>query len=262
LHACEDAEGKRSLPKAVKRKNNREGSSSSVTTLYSVLPFLLFAGVVGYGLYSSSGGDKAMLNLGGGGDNKGYAVAQIQLGLLGSARLVQRDLDKIAMSADTNTRNGLHNLMQDTVISLIRSPEYWVYGSSQGKRTNSQSRCETYFNEFEMKERLKFEVETQSNIQGKKTSRAWEKPNKDWKTDGSYTDMNELIVVTLMVAMEEDIKLPRITSTEDMKVALNRLGSVRASSILAVELFWTPQDPDDTYSKEELITEYPDMTLI
>jgi uncharacterized membrane protein len=114
LHACEDAEGKRSLPKAVKRKNNREGSSSSVTTLYSVLPFLLFAGVVGYGLYSSSGGDKAMLNLGGGGDNKGYAVAQIQLGLLGSARLVQRDLDKIAMSADTNTRNGLHNLMQDT----------------------------------------------------------------------------------------------------------------------------------------------------
>ena len=55
-----------------------------------------------------------------GGGQKGYSVAQIQLGLLGSARLVQRDLDKIAMSADTNSRNGLYSLMQDSVIALIR----------------------------------------------------------------------------------------------------------------------------------------------
>ena len=225
----------------------------------SVLPLLLFAGVVGYGIYSANS-DQALLNVGG--DKKGYAVAQVQLGLLGSARLVQRDLDKIAMSADTNSRNGLYNLMQDSVISLMRSPEYWVNGNTNGKRTNSQDRCETYFNQFEMKERQKYEVETASNIQGKKRQRDWTPPAKDWKLSGSYTDVNELIVVTLIVALEEDIKLPKITSTEDMKIALNRLGSVRASSILAVELFWTPQDPDDVYTKEELITEYPDMQLI
>ena len=249
-------EGARALPRTAFKKNK----GSSELTLASILPLLLFAGVVGYGLYSANS-DKALINVGGGGE-KGYSVAQIQLGLLGSARLVQRDLDKIAASADTTSRNGLYTLMQDSVIALIRSPEYWVYGNTQGKRTNSQDRTETYFNQFEMAERTKFEVETQSNVQGKKGSREWRRPEKDWKNGGSYTEINELIVVTLIVACEQDLKLPKIESQEDMKVALNRLGSLRASSILAVELFWTPQDPDDVYTQEELITEYPNMVLI
>ena len=251
-------DGGRKLLASSKRPGQVVGRKKE-TTLMSILPLLLFAGVVGYGIYSSSN-DKSLINVGGG--EKGYSVAQIQLGLLGSARLVQRDLDKIAMSADTNSRNGLYSLMQDSVIALIRNPEYWVYGNTQGKRTNSQNRCESYFNQFEMQERQKFEVETQSNVQGKKGKREWKRPEKDWKTGGSYTNINELIVVTLIVALEEDIKLPKIASQEDMKVALNRLGSVRASSILAVELFWTPQDPDDVYTQEELITEYPEMQLI
>ena len=148
------------------------------------------------------------------------------------------------------------------MIALIRSPEYWVYGNTQGKRTNSQDRTETYFNQFEMRERSKFELETSSNVQGKKAKREWRRPERDWKTGGSYTDINELIVVTLIVACEQDLKLPKIESQEDMRIALQRLGSLRASSILAVELFWTPQDPDDVYTPEELITAYPEMKLI
>lgn len=39
-------------------------------------------------------------------------VAKLQVGLLGSARQLQRDLDRIAGRADTNTPSGLHYVLQ------------------------------------------------------------------------------------------------------------------------------------------------------
>ena len=55
-------------------------------------------------------------------------VAKGQVGLLGSARDLQRDLDRIATRADTNSADGLHYVLEETVLALLRAPEYWVYG--------------------------------------------------------------------------------------------------------------------------------------
>ena len=41
-------------------------------------------------------------------------VAKLQVGLLGSARSLQRDLERIAGRADTNTPDGLHYVLQGT----------------------------------------------------------------------------------------------------------------------------------------------------
>ena len=107
-----EVEGESNAPRRLPSRPPKRGKGgSSEITMASVLPLLLFAGVVGYGIYSASG-DRALINLGGGDSEKGYSVAQVQIGLLGSARLVQRDLDKIADSADTSSRNGLYALMQ------------------------------------------------------------------------------------------------------------------------------------------------------
>ena len=107
-----EVEGESNAPRRLPSRPPKRGKGgSSELTMASVLPLLLFAGVVGYGIYSASG-DRALINLGGGDSEKGYSVAQVQIGLLGSARLVQRDLDKIADSADTSSRNGLYALMQ------------------------------------------------------------------------------------------------------------------------------------------------------
>ena len=37
---------------------------------------------------------------------------------------------------------------------------------------------------------------------------------------------NELIVVTLLVAVEGGVKIPNVTSLEELRTALNRLGSI------------------------------------
>ena len=47
------------------------------------------------------------------------SVAKVQVGLLGSARSLKRDLDRIAGRADTNTPEGLHYVMQGELPSLL-----------------------------------------------------------------------------------------------------------------------------------------------
>ena len=39
-------------------------------------------------------------------------VAKLQVGLLGSARQLQKDLDRIAGKANTNSPTGLHYILQ------------------------------------------------------------------------------------------------------------------------------------------------------
>ena len=52
-----------------------------------------------------------------------------QVGLLGLAREVQAELDEIAEKADTSTPQGLHYVLQETVLALLRHPDYCVYGA-------------------------------------------------------------------------------------------------------------------------------------
>lgn len=43
---------------------------------------------------------------------------------------------------------------------------------------------------------------------------------------GGHQGTNELIVVTLLVAAEGGVKLPNVTSLEELRTALSRLGSI------------------------------------
>ncbi|KAL4550158.1 hypothetical protein Ndes2526B_g08324 [Nannochloris sp. 'desiccata'] len=56
------------------------------------------------------------------------SVAKVQVGLLGTARDLQKDLERIAAKADTSSSRGLHFVLQETVLSLMRNPDYCVYG--------------------------------------------------------------------------------------------------------------------------------------
>jgi uncharacterized membrane protein len=61
-------------------------------------------------------------------DNGPMSVVKLQVGLLGSARELQRDLNRMGNTTDTSTPQGLHYLLQETVLSLRRNPQYAVYG--------------------------------------------------------------------------------------------------------------------------------------
>lgn len=46
---------------------------------------------------------------------------------------LKRDLERIAGRANTSDSEGLHFVLQETVLSLLRNPELCVYGYANSK---------------------------------------------------------------------------------------------------------------------------------
>ncbi|GJP43871.1 hypothetical protein CLOM_g3273 [Closterium sp. NIES-68] len=177
------------------------------------------------------------------------SVVRLQVGLLGTARRLQRDLDRIADRADASTPEGLHYILQETVLALLRNPDYCIYGFSSSEVNNDSYAGEAAFNRMSMEERSKFKEETLVNVDGMRR-RVVRNP--------SQNRMNsEYIVVTVLAAAEGTFRLPEIKSASDLREALTRLGSVPADELQAVEVLWTPQDDEDTLTERDLLSDFP-----
>ncbi|KAI5067214.1 hypothetical protein GOP47_0017742 [Adiantum capillus-veneris] len=176
------------------------------------------------------------------------SVLKLQVGLLGMARSLQQDLDRIAERADTSTPTGLHHILTETVLSLLRHPDFCISGYSSADLKRDSEAGEKLFNELSLEERAKFDEETIVNVNNI-FRRGPSKPKSGFN--------NEYIVVTVLVAAEGAFKLPAINSNADLKEALRELGSIPKDQVLAVEVLWTPQDQNDTLSERELLRDYP-----
>lgn len=176
-------------------------------------------------------------------------VIKVQVGLLGMARSLQSDLNQIADTADTSTSEGLSYVLTETTLALLRHPDYCIsaYSSVDVKRSIEDG--EKKFNQLSIEERGKFDEETLVNVNNIKRQ-----STKSMRATGFS---NEYIVITVLVAAEGVHKLPTINGSGNLKEALQKLGSIPSSKILAVEVLWTPQNENDTLSERELLEDYP-----
>ncbi|GMH11319.1 hypothetical protein Nepgr_013160 [Nepenthes gracilis] len=177
------------------------------------------------------------------------SVLKLQVGLLGMARSLQRDLNRIAENADTSTPEGLSYVLAETTLALLRHPDYCIsaYSSADVKRSIEDG--EKRFNQLSIEERGKFDEETLVNVNSIK--------RQSTTSQRASGFSNEYIVITILVAAEGVHKLPTINGSKDLKEALQKLGSIPASRIMAVEVLWTPQSENDTLSERELLGDYP-----
>ena len=97
------------------------GGGGVLSLVFGVMVVLAFLDAIKNAL----GGDSGMRL---GADR--IAVVKIQIGLLGLARQLQLDLEDIADAADTSSTEGLHYVLEETVLALLRNPEYCVYGNA------------------------------------------------------------------------------------------------------------------------------------
>ncbi|KAK9814971.1 hypothetical protein WJX73_003631 [Symbiochloris irregularis] len=215
----------------------------------SVLVWVVVAAVA-FGAFQSfmdsKGGDRGLLEAGA----DRVSVVKLQVGLLGTARGMQRDLDRIASRADTSGPSGLHYVLQETVLGLARNPDQCIYGAATVSNERSLDGGEDAFNRLSMEERGKVKEETLVNYGGRSRSGSY-------SNQRSSNGVQELIVVTILVAVRGGLKMPRVTSGEELKTALNRLGAIRSEQTLAVEVLWTPQDDTDYYTKDEMMSDFP-----
>ncbi|KAL8159566.1 hypothetical protein V2J09_001103 [Rumex salicifolius] len=176
------------------------------------------------------------------------SILKLQVGLLGMARTLQRDLNRIAESADTSTSEGLSYVLTETSLALLRHPDFCIsaYSSSDVKRSIEEG--ENRFNQLSIEERGKFDEETLVNVNNVMRQRTTKLSGSGFR--------NEYIVITILVAAEGVHKLPTINGSKDLKDALQKLGSIPSNRTMAVEVLWTPQDENDTLSERELLEDY------
>lgn len=232
------------------------GGLFSILILIAVANFLVSS-------FRNIAGDGEGLNLGGSSydqnsANPAVTVNKIQVGLLAEARGLKADLDRIAQTGNTASSTGLAKVLQETNLALLRHPEYWVYASAESEQTRLVS-AEAKFNHLALTERSKFQAETLSNVK----QQIQDNNGILTKAADALTQApGEYIVVTLVVAAQGKQKLPDIKSDQDLRQALNQVGSVSSDQLLALEVLWTPQAESDTLSADDLVAAYPHLKII
>eukprot|EP00899_Mesostigma_viride_P014664 jgi/Mesvir1/23199/Mv22663-RA.1 len=189
----------------------------------------------------------------GGGYDESSTVMCLQVALLGMARSFQQDLDSIAERADTSSPEGLHLLLTETVLALLRNPDYCVRACSRFEKARDFDAAEAKFNAMSLEERGKIRNETLVNVDDRRARKR--APGASDAAVGG----NEFIAVTILVSAEGRIRFPSVMDNASLREALKVLGSVPADSVQAVELLWTPQDPSDTLTERELLQDYPNL---
>lgn len=179
------------------------------------------------------------------------SIAQVQVGLLPSAKELQSDLRRMAASADTSTTSGLQSVLQETTLSLLRNPALWVYANVESAQV-SFSAAESTFNRLSMQERSKLSKELTFNVAGRR--------NQDVLQSSAGNDsISDFIAVTLLVATRHRVTFKEANSAEALKETLQQLGALADQDLLALEVIWQPEGAGEVLTTEELLTAYPQL---
>ena len=228
--------------------------------LFGFLILMAVAGVVVNALRGGGGGGDGGPALGGSGSGLAYnprhdgpvAIAQIQVGLLASARDLQDDLRRLAGSSDTSSSSGLQRVLQETSLSLLRHPDLWVYANGEVGQVPFAS-AESTFNRLSMQERSKLERELTANVAGRRFSEP--APLAPGASDAA----SDFIIVTLLVASRQRLAIKGARSADDLRDSLQKLGALGADDLIALEVIWQPEGAGEVLSTEQVITAYPDL---
>ncbi|MBF2002097.1 MAG: DUF1517 domain-containing protein [Synechococcales cyanobacterium M58_A2018_015] len=187
--------------------------------------------------------------------NSIVTVTELQIALLAEARDLQRHLNELAVRAHLETREGVSELLRETVLALLRSPQYWTHARAQSLTVPNREVAAQRFEQLSIEERSKFSTETLVNIGGQVRRQAM--PSAPDSQPASY------IVVTLLVGTAHDRPLiGEVRSVQSLSDALKRLGAIPPEYLLIYELLWTPQDENDSLSRDELIASYPSLVQL
>jgi len=241
------------------------GGGGAFGGLFTILIFIAIANFVVSSFRRANGGEDLD------GDtyssNSTVSVTKLQVGLLAQARDLQTDLNRIAETADTSSSAGLTQVLQETSLALLRHPEYWVYAGTESQQTRL-TLAEAQFNRLALTERSKFSEETLTNVNNQRRLKSSQGSSALTVAEagGALTNTpdgpGEYIVVTLLVGTLGKLQLPAVNSSDDLRRALSQLGGIPSEQLLAVEVLWTPQAEGDTLTTDDMIAEYPNLTLV
>ncbi|MGD1904576.1 MAG: DUF1517 domain-containing protein, partial [Leptolyngbyaceae cyanobacterium] len=121
--------------------------------------------------------------------------------------------------------------------------------------------AEQTFTQKALAARSKFTGETLTNVNSRLQQAEAQAALPD-QGELTNAEPEAYIVATVLVATQGKLGLPKVSSTDDVRQALSLLGSVSSDRLMAVEILWTPQASGEALTADELIAEYPSLTVI
>ena len=72
------------------------------------------------------------------------------------------------------------------------------------------------------------------------------------------------MVATLVVLLKSGIELPPITGTADLREAIASLAADVSveDNLLAAEVLWTPEDPNDVMDRDDMFLNFPELVSV
>ncbi|MDB9519858.1 DUF1517 domain-containing protein [Roseofilum reptotaenium CS-1145] len=186
-------------------------------------------------------------------DNDIVTVSKLQVALLAPEGDLQQQLTQLTFNGDTETPEGLIDMLQEGALALMRRSDRWCYVSSSSQTVNSREEAQQLFEQLSLEERSKFTSETLVNVNGAVQEKL-AALSQEFSTPGSY------VVVTFLVGTADDQPLFKdIQTPESLREVLGRLGAISPDYLLVFELLWSPQEESANLSSDELLTSYSHM---
>jgi uncharacterized membrane protein len=183
----------------------------------------------------------------GGADASGSGALRVQLMLL-QAEDVKHELHQIASNGDTTTPAGLCNMVRESVLSLMRHPERWVYATVE-QAHGSESVSGQRVSSWATAARAAYQTETIRN-QGRVQTQ-----NYQAVQGGTYC------VVTVVVAAREFL-LPSVTppvESGEVRAALTAISGVTPENLIAAEVVWSPDADAEFLTEDQALRLYPSL---
>jgi len=182
-------------------------------------------------------------------------VYKVQLGLGRSARGIQKRLEEFASSGDTSSEAGLAELLRQTALELMREKDSVRYGLVEPGGPFSLTNGESKMTGAAMAERSRFQVERVRGTEGQ--------VRRSDAAASVGSEALEFLVITVLVATRQALGgLQKLEDRHGLDALLSELGSVPASTLLGLEVIWTPADPEDSLTETDLMTTYPELRSV
>lgn len=158
---------------------------------------------------------------------------------------VQGALAHIADSANTADADGRARMLGEVTLLLRRHRAMWLYGAATNYPLTSADKARVAFQLAVLNARATYRDETTSNVDGRITTSPSDAVARSEEGPGV------ILVSILVAARRELVTVMRPGDGESMRLALEALGGLTPSLLLAVKVVWTPSDPDDRMTSVE-----------
>jgi uncharacterized membrane protein len=220
--------------------------------------FLVVAGFIGFTWISILRGprpdklDRAMAHM------NDADVSVLRVALDGRTRpFIQRELTRIAGSANTATDEGRVAMLREVTMLVRRLRDAWVYGGAENEPMRGMLDSRAAFERHVDEAREKFFEETIRNEQGATTGTA----------ASSYTPHSDegagLVLVSIILAARQELfTVKHVGNADELRRALEAAGHLDTDVLVAVEIVWQPSEDADRLSSVELEAKYPKPSLV